>query len=151
MNSLALIYKRITKFLSQLDWLPPLLARLSVGYIFAESGWGKIHNVEKVADFFLELMIPAPHFQAYLVAYTELIAGALLLIGLATRLASLPLIITMVVALRTAKAEDIASLSDLFATSEFLYIVLLVWLVIAGPGRLSLDYLIARKTGQKRS
>lgn len=150
MNSLAQLYGRITKFLSQVNWLPPLLARITVGFIFAESGWGKIHNVEKVAEFFTELMIPAPLFQAYLVAYTELIAGTLLLVGLATRLASIPLIITMVVALRTAKAEDIASLSDLFATSEFLYIVPLVWLVIQGPGRLSLDYFIARKTGQKR-
>ena len=144
MKSLVALYRKLTSLLSALNFFPPLLARITVGYVFAESGWGKIHNIPKVAEFFVELKLPAPLFQAHLVAYTELIAGALVFIGLATRLASIPLIITMVVALLTAKAEDIAGLSDLFGTSEFLYVVLLVWLLIAGPGRASLDHLFDR-------
>ena len=59
-------------------FLAPLLARLTVGAAFAESGWGKVHNLEKVAEYFAELGIPAPAFQATFVSFVELICGSLL-------------------------------------------------------------------------
>ena len=123
----------------------PLLARLTVGVAFAESGWGKLHNLEKVAEYFAELGIPAPAFQATFVSGVELICGSLVAIGLATRLAALPLIGTMVVALITAKASDIAGFSDLIGTIEFCYAVLCAWLALAGPGAASIDHAIARR------
>jgi len=67
------------------------------------------------------------------------------LVDLATRLASIPLIAAMVVAIITAQWENIASLNDLFATIECLYAVLLIGLVIYGAGKLSFDFLIARR------
>jgi len=127
------------------QFIGPLLARISVGVAFAESGWGKVHNLEAVAAYFTELGIPAPRFQAGFVSYVELIGGSLVLVGLGTRLASLPLIGTMVVALLTAKSSDIASFSDLIGTIELCYAVLLAWLAVAGPGALSLDHVIARR------
>lgn len=145
MNQLVALYEKSVSMLSKLDWLAPLLARIAVGFIFAESGWGKIHNIDKVAEFFVSLKLPAPLFQAHLVAYTELVAGVLVLIGLATRAASIPLIITMTVAILTAKLEDIHELSDLFAMSEFLYILLFIWLVIEGAGAVSIDHLLKKK------
>jgi hypothetical protein len=45
----------------------------------------------------------------------------------------------------TAKLPELASVSDLFATSEYLYILLLLWLVVSGAGVVSLDQLIANK------
>lgn len=120
-------------------WLPPLVARLTVGYVFTRSGWGKLHNLDRVTRFFESLGIPAPGANAALVGSIELVCGALLIIGLVTRLAALPLIPTMVVALLTAKRGDISSAGDLFATQEFLFIVLLGWLAIAGPGGVSAD------------
>lgn len=122
----------------------PLLARLTVGVAFAESGWGKVHNLEAVGQFFAELGIPAPQIQATFVSYVELVCGSFVLIGLATRLAALPLIGTMIVALVTAKASDIGSFSDLIGTIELCYAVLLAWLALAGPGAASLDHVIAR-------
>lgn len=127
-------------------FLAPLLARLTVGVAFAESGWGKVHNLESVAAYFAELGIPAPAFQATFVSYVELICGSLVLLGLGTRLAALPLIGTMVVALITAKASDIAGFSDLIGTIEFCYAVLCAWLALAGAGAVSLDHAIARRT-----
>jgi putative oxidoreductase len=122
-------------------FLAPLLARLIVGVAFVESGWGKLHNLEQVTEYFTELGIPAPAFQAMFVSNVELVCGALVLVGLATRLAAIPLIATMAVALTTAKAEDIASFSDLIGTIEFTYAALLTWLAFAGAGLLSLDAL----------
>lgn len=126
------------------ELVAPLLARLTVGVAFAESGWGKVHNLEAVGQFFAELSIPAPQVQATFVSYVELVCGSLVLVGLVTRLAALPLIGTMIVALATAKASDIAGFSDLIGTIELCYAVLLAWLALAGPGAASLDHLIAR-------
>ena len=126
-----------------LRWLPPTLTRLVIGWVFLQSGWGKLHSLEKVTAFFTQLGIPAPAFQARLVACTELVCGALILVGLATRIATIPLMITMAVALMTALKSDIHGLSDLFGVSEFLYIALLAWLGVYGAGPLSLDRIIA--------
>lgn len=126
-------------------FLAPLLARFTVGIAFVESGWGKVNNLEKVTEFFTELGIPAPAFQATFVSWVELVCGSLLLLGLATRLAAVPLIGTMIVALLTAKAEDISGVGDLVGTIEFTYIALLAWLALAGGGAASLDRVIARR------
>src|SRR5438132_14016972 len=93
--------------LSRLSWLPPTLARIALGVVFAGTGWGKLHNLAKIASFFADLGIPAPGFNAVLVSSAELICGALLLVGLFTRLASIPLVVTMVVAIATAKRSEI--------------------------------------------
>ena len=126
-----------------LRWLPPTVARLAVGWIFLQSGWGKLNDLPKVVAYFADLGIPAPQFQAPLAAATEFVCGALLLLGLGTRLASLPLIGTMLVAILTALRGDIHELSDLFGLAEFLYIALLLWLGAYGPGPISLDRLFA--------
>ena len=128
-----------------LRWLPATVARLAVGWIFLQSGWGKLNDLPRVVAFFADLGIPVPQFQAPLAAATEFVCGALLLLGLATRLASLPLIGTMLVAILTALRGDIHELSDLFGLAEFLYIALLLWLGAYGPGPLSLDRVLAGK------
>jgi putative oxidoreductase len=145
MKALTRLYSNLILKLGKLSWLPPLLARIALGVIFAESGWGKLHNIDKVAEFFLELHLPAPVFQAHLVAYTELFAGILVFLGLFTRIASVSLLITMTVAILTAKIEEIQQTSDLFAMSEFLYILLFIYLIIEGAGKVSLDYLGKKK------
>jgi len=122
----------------------PLLARITVGVLFMSTGWGKVHHLDKVAQFFAELHIPAPAFQATLVSYVELLGGALVLIGLGTRLAALPLIASMVVALITAKSGEIHGLPDLFGLVEWTYLALLAWLALAGAGRISLDQWLFR-------
>jgi putative oxidoreductase len=142
MNLKTMTFKARELIESSLGWFPPILTRLSLGILFLETGWGKVHNFEKVIEYFTSLGIPAPSFNAHFVGFTELICGTLLLIGLATRLASIPLIISMIVAVITAKRSDIHGLTDLFGVSEYLYVVLLSWLVIYGPGPLSLDRLI---------
>ena len=128
----------------RLHWLGPTTARFAVGWVFLLSGWAKLHDLESVAAYFAELGIPAPQFQAVLASTSEFVCGALLLAGLATRVAVVPLIVTMAVAIRTALWADIDSLITLFGKAEFLYIALLAWLGTTGPGVLSLDYLIGR-------
>lgn len=139
MSGILKAYELVVSKLKKLGWLPPLLARITLGSVFIESGWGKLHNLPKVIDFFTSLGIPAPQIQAPFVASTELVCGFLVLIGLLTRLASVPLLATMVVAILTAKKADIASFSDLTGVSEYLYILLFVWLIVDGAGLVSVD------------
>jgi len=138
--------RRLVRSVSdRLRWLPPTVARLTIGLVFLQTGWGKVHNIQKVVGFFTELGIPAPELQARLAATAELVGGALILIGLFTRVATLPLIATMTVAILTAKRGDIHELTDLLGMEEYLFLVVLLWLGAYGAGPLSLDALFARR------
>lgn len=119
-----------------------------MGSIFILSGWGKLHNLPKVVEFFTELGIPFPGFNAGLVGVTEFGCGLLILIGLFTRLASIPLIATMAVAIITAKRSDIGGITDLLGFEEFVYIVIFLWLLVNGAGKISLDYFACRRCGK---
>jgi putative oxidoreductase len=123
----------------KLTGLPPLVARITTGWIFLWSGWGKLHNLEDVTAFFMDLGIPAASVQAPAIATLELVGGAMLLLGLGTRFFSFMLSCTMVVAILTALREDLEGLGDLFALSEYLYITLFLYLIVQGAGMLSAD------------
>src|SRR5690349_164638 len=101
LNAFAAAQRFAARIAGAFTWLFPLLARVTVGWIFFQSGWGKLHNLEMVTDYFTELGIPAPALQATFASGTEFVCGALLLAGLATRYAAIPLIVVMLVALRT--------------------------------------------------
>lgn len=125
-------------------WFPPLLARVAVGWTFVLTGWGKLGDIGSVVEFFRELGIPYPELQAPFVASVELVCGVLLVAGLMSRIAALPLIGTMVVAIATAQWPNVSSFGDLYGLSEFLYIVIFAWIAAAGPGPVALDTVVAR-------
>ena len=133
--------------LGRLDWAPPLLARLVIGAVFIPTGWGKLHNLPDIVNFFRELGIPWPELQAPLASTVEFVGGTLVLFGLATRLMSAPLIVTMVVAIATAVWPQLDSWREIFGKEELHYIALLAYLVVTGPGAVSLDALVARALG----
>jgi putative oxidoreductase len=147
MESIALlVYDLPSAVGRRLAWLAPLVARLTVGCVFATTGWGKLHNLQKIVDYFTELGIPYPQYQAPFASANELVCGLLVLVGLATRVASIPLVIVMLVAIRTAQRGNVDSLAALLGLVEWAYIVIFAWLAIAGPGPVSVDALIARAT-----
>ncbi len=147
MASLNALRRILDALFSRLAFAPPLLARLVIGVVFTGSGWGKLHNLGQVTQYFASLGIPFPELQAPFVASIELVCGALVLVGLGTRFVAVPLVGTMVVALATALAPKIDGLGSLFGLSEFLYIALLVQLAISGAGAVSLDHLVAHRLG----
>ena len=142
MKALAAKYRSLT---DKIDFLPPLLARLTLGFTFIQAGWGKFGRLDNIAGYFDSLGIPAASLQAPLVASVEFVGGLLILIGLGTRYASLFLIAVMTVALFTAHKDEIEGLSDLFSQAPFLYILLFIWLTVAGAGRFSVDHKLCRK------
>ena len=132
-DRLRALDRRILSVSRHLAWLAPLVARVSVGLVFVSTGSGKLEHLDRVIEFFRSLGIPAPELQAPFVAGTELVGGTLLILGLATRFAAVPLAITMIAAIRTALWGELEGA-----------IVLLGWLAIAGGGAVSLDAIAAR-------
>ena len=132
---------------TSLDWLAPLLVRIYFGYFWAETGWGKIHNLNAFAQRFVGWGVPYPHISAALSGYTEWIGGILLMLGLFTRLVSIPLMFNMFVALVKVKMKEVTGIDDFAEMDEALYMFILFWLIMAGPGRISIDHLIRRALG----
>ena len=135
--------------LTDAQWVPQLLVRLFVGYFFLETGWGKIHNLDTFAERFAEWGIPAPAFNAALSAWTEFLGGLLIVLGLFTRLVSIPLFINMLVAVLAVRLKKVGGLDDFVELDEPLYALSFLWLFFSGPGWVSLDHLLGRVLGKK--
>ena len=141
----AQVVRRIYDRLERLEWLGRLVVRLSIGTMFFGSGLGKLGKLPGLIGYFRSLGIPFPEVQAPFVASTELVCGTLLIVGLVTRPAALMLCGVMVVAIITAAAPEHHIQANWHGLLEFLYLsewcllLLLGWLVLAGPGRASVD------------
>jgi putative oxidoreductase len=127
-----------------LMWLAPLFARITVGWVFLLSGWGKLNNLPQVTENFIGWGIPFPQFFTPLTSGIEFIGGLFLLLGLLTRISAGALGVTMIVAIKAAKSGDVDSLETLLGFDEFEYLALFLWLAIAGAGAVSLDHLLMK-------
>jgi putative oxidoreductase len=127
-----------------LGWLAPLFARITVGWVFLWSGWGKLQNLPQVTENFIGWGIPFPHLLTPFVSGVEFFGGLFLLLGLLTRISAGALGITMIVAIASAKWAQVDSLETLLGFDEFEYLALFLWLAIAGAGPVSLDHWLQR-------
>lgn len=106
MNALAKAYYALHDclfpHLKHLDGLAPLAIRLYLVPVFWMAGTRKIANMDSTVEWFGNpewgLGLPLPSLMAHLAAYTEAIGAMLLLVGLAVRWISIPLMVTMAVA-----------------------------------------------------
>ena len=128
-------------------WLAPLVflaIRLWMAEIFFRSGLLKIQNLSGAVFLFSEVHpVPflAPWLAAYLVTAIELVCPTLLALGLATRLAALPMLAMALVIQFVVGSADPA----FYMTEHYYWMFLLLVIITKGPGRLSLDYLLARR------
>lgn len=151
MNALiTVLYDWPRVFTRPLGWLPPLAVRLVVGWVFLWTGWQKLHFLPRMTENFREWGIPAPEILTPFASGVEFVGGLLLLLGLGTRLVSIPMMIIMLVAIASAKWEDVDSLQTLLGFEETSYFVMFGYLGVAGPGPVSLDHLILRATRRNR-
>jgi len=129
---------------AHLAWLAPLFARITVGWVFLWSGWGKLNSLPKVTENFISWGIPFPHILTPVVSGIEFFGGLFLLAGFLTRISAGALGVTMIVAIRAAKWGEVDSLETLLGFDEFEYLALFLWLAIAGAGTVSIDHLLQR-------
>ena len=129
-------------------WLGPLPLRLVFGWFWLETGWAKLHNLEFFSQRFVEWGIPFPLLSATASGTVDLVGGVLLILGLGTRLIAIPMIVNMLVALAVVVLPTISTFNEFVELDEVLYVCVLFWLLMAGPGKASLDHLIARRIGR---
>lgn len=103
-------HSRVFHTAQHLDGIPSLLLRLILAPVMMQAGYNKFSDFDATVSWFGNpdwgLGLPLPELMAFLAASTELIGGALLLLGLATRLISLPLMVTMLVAAATVHWQN---------------------------------------------
>ena len=149
------LYRLWVSLISKLQSPFLLIIRLYWGWQFFLTGKGKLMNLDRTAGFFASLHIPMPKLNAVLAGTTECVGGLLLLLGLGSRIITVPLICVLTVAYLTADTEavrNIFSKPDAFLSAdEFLFLLTSVIVLIFGPGIFSLDAIIARVRGQKKA
>ena len=148
-NRLERLYRLLIRAASSFESPFLLAVRLYWGWQFAEDGWGKLHNLNKVTDFFTSLGIPTPGLTAAFIGGLELVGGILLALGLGSRLIALLLTGNMLMAYITADREALFSvLSDpdkFYGASPYTYLFASVIVLVFGPGKFSVDAWIAKK------
>ena len=141
-------YALLGRYANSLQSVFLLFVRLYWGWQFVVDGWGKLHNLPKVIEYFGSLGLPAPGPTAVFVSILELVGGVLLALGLGSRLIALLLTGNMTVAYITGDREALLSIfSDpdkFIAAAPFSYLMASLIVLIFGPGRFSLDGLLER-------
>ena len=120
------------------------LVRVMVGWVFLSEGIQKfLFPAAMGVGRFEKIGIPAPHFFAPFVGVVEIVCGLLLIVGLLTRLAAIPLLMDISVAIVTTKIPMLAK-AGFWGTmhearTDFCMFLGLLFLIAVGSGRLSLD------------
>jgi len=135
-HSLYMTFTLITEYFQSIALL---VARLLIAYGFYEPAMSKINDIDSVAQWFGSMGIPFPTVNAYLAAGTEILGVGLLVLGLFTRLISIPLIIIMVVAIFTVHLSNGFSAGANGFEIPLYYMVFLMIFVSHGAGKFSLD------------
>jgi putative oxidoreductase len=129
-----------------------LLIRILVGWVFLSEGIQKFLFPDALGvGRFVKIGIPSPQVMAPFVGVVEIVCGSLLLIGLVTRLATVPLLIDIAVAIYSTKIVTFAK-NGFWGTihearTDVSMLLGLVFLLLVGAGALSLDAWLAERRG----
>ena len=147
-NQIERLYALFVRILNSLQSPFLLIIRVYWGWQLSQNGWGKLHNLPHVTEFFQSLGLPAPHFTAAFVSSFEFIAGILLALGLLSRIAALGIFIDMTTAFITADRDAFMSFfsdpNKFVGGDPFIFWFMALIILFFGPGKFALDTLIAR-------
>lgn len=156
MNIIAGFYRWLVSFFSHFQSLFLLFIRIIWGHQFFLIGLKKVTNPGQTELLFQKVGVPMSLFHVYFVGYIELIGGICLLIGLASRLFSIPLSIIMIGAYSTAHSYVFQNWG-LFSNPQaimqeppFTFLMICVIILCFGPGRFSIDGWIKRWSNNRR-
>ncbi len=126
--------------------------RSAVGLIFFTQGILKYIDPHMGVLRFTRIGFPLPNFTAHFVGTFEIVCGLLILAGLFTRLASVPLLVVILTAIATTKIPELFHAGQGFwfmvsdARTDFAMMMSLIFLLVAGGGGLSLDLWLASRS-----
>jgi putative oxidoreductase len=132
-----------------------LVVRLYWGWQLAQSGWGKLHHLENVAEYFGTLNLPMPAQMAVFIACVEFFGGIFLALGLASRITGLVLTVNLTMAYVLGDREALLSFfsdPDKFvAAAPFAFLIVSLMVLIFGSGKISADTAISFFFGHERA
>jgi putative oxidoreductase len=142
------LYQRVLGAVDHLQSPFLLAVRLYWGWQLIESGWGKLHHLANVTEFFTTLGLPMPAQTALAISCLEFFGGIFLALGLLSRLTALALTINMITAYVTADREALRSIfSDpdkFYAAAPYTFLIASLIILLFGPGKMALDALLKR-------
>jgi uncharacterized membrane protein YphA (DoxX/SURF4 family) len=119
-SRIASLYGRFCRIANSGQSAFLLLIRVYIGYQCVISGWSHLHNLDKTAQFFASLHIPAPKLNVVMSAMTEIVGGAMMALGLFARPAALVLTGNFIVAMLSVQLSNYDfSFSKLAAPHDF--------------------------------
>jgi putative oxidoreductase len=131
-----------------------LFVRLYWGWQLAQSGWGKLHHLSNVGEYFATLGLPMPAQMAGFIASVEFFGGIFLALGLASRVTGLVLTVNLIMAYVIGDREALLSFfSDpdkFIAAAPFPFLMASLIVLIFGAGKISADAAITFFIGSKR-
>lgn len=145
MKKIITLYKSISNKISNLDFIALLAIRFILAYGFYEPAKNKISDINSIAEWFKSMELPFPLLQAYLATYTEIVGVILLTLGFATRFISIPLIVVMLVAIKTIHWENGFAAGENGFEIPLYYLIMLLAIFTQGAGKASIDYFIKTK------
>ena len=98
LQQISTLWQKLIDLIKPVDGIPPLLIRIYLFPVMLQAGYTKLVGFENTVAWFDRMDIPLPFLSVALVALAEFVGGILLLVGLATRLIAIPLMIAMLVA-----------------------------------------------------
>ncbi|WPZ12152.1 DoxX family protein [Roseivirga spongicola] len=120
-----------------------LIFRIGISAMMITHGWGKFQKVLNGDFSFGDPLGIGVEASLILAAFAEFICSCLLILGLTTRFAAIPLIVTMLVAWQIAHGDDPFSSQE----KSVFYLLSYVFILITGPGKYSLDHKLFGKKG----
>jgi putative oxidoreductase len=131
-----------------------LFVRLYWGWQLVQSGWGKLHHLSNVTDYFGSLGLPMPAQMAVFIACVEFLGGIFLAFGLVSRITGLVLTVNMAMAYVIGDREALLSFfSDpdkFIAAAPFAFLIVSLIVLIFGAGKISLDTALSTLFGNRR-
>ena len=148
MKMLCRIYLKCADLASSLRSPFLLAVRLYWGWQLVQSGWGKLHHLDRVTEFFTSLNLPAPGLTAHFVSGLELVGGIALILGLGSRLFGLMLAVNMLAAYWAADRDALtAFFSDpgkFYNADPYTFLFAALIVLIFGAGLFSMDAVVER-------
>jgi putative oxidoreductase len=128
-----------------------LFVRVYWGWQLAQSGWGKLHHLANVTEFFTSLNLPFPAQTALAISCLEFFGGIFFALGLFSRLTALVLTVNMIVAYITADREALLSMfsnpDKFYAAAPYTFLVASLIVLIFGAGKIAVDTLLSHLMG----
>lgn len=143
--NLSKIYVNSTTALRKSRDLPLLFMRFVLAYGFFVPAKMKWQDITGIGDWFRDMGIPAPLFNAYLAAGTEAVGVVLLILGLGTRVITIALIVLLIIAIKTVHWNHGFEAGNNGFEIPLYYIIMLLTLFVYGAGELSIEGLLKRK------